>query len=324
VTEPLVAIATPVYNGEKYLAETMQCVQSQTYPNLVHCLLDNGSTDTTPEIIERFRNCRVPLIVGRNTKTVPHDESWNGVIDLIPQGTSYFRVLPADDLIRPDAIEKMVRLGQKYRHVDLISCLEVKGSELIGQGLPPDRSTFSGKSVARGLLLSKTSFSVLHSLYRYPKDGIQGSFFEKQVFGAKLLAFDADAALRIMTMSQHIAQVHEPLATTRQHPASITSTQAGPNALDLWSHFQLMYRWGPFVFAPSEYHKYRKRQLRFYYRNLLLWKALRKNDLFSMHRGWLESASASPTVFHYAFAVAEWPFIRLMRKFSRPGAYQFE
>lgn len=29
---PLVAIVTPVFNGEKYLAEAMQCVQALTYP----------------------------------------------------------------------------------------------------------------------------------------------------------------------------------------------------------------------------------------------------------------------------------------------------
>ena len=39
---PLVAIATPVYNGAEYLADTMACVQAQTYPNLVHCVLDNA------------------------------------------------------------------------------------------------------------------------------------------------------------------------------------------------------------------------------------------------------------------------------------------
>jgi hypothetical protein len=138
------------------------------------------------------------------------------------------------------------------------------------------------------------------------------------------MAFDADAALKIMTSSNQIAQVHEPLATTRKHSASITSTQAGPNALDLWSNFQLMYRWGPLVFTTSEYNKFRARQLRFYYRNLLLWKASRKRSLFAMHKGWLESAAASPTLFHYAYAVAEWPLIRLARKFSRRRTYQFE
>src|ERR1700731_169502 len=49
---PLVAITTPVYNGERYLGETMACVQAQTYPNLVHLVVDNASTDRSAEIID--------------------------------------------------------------------------------------------------------------------------------------------------------------------------------------------------------------------------------------------------------------------------------
>jgi len=33
----------------------MQAVQAQDYPNLVHAVLDNASTDTTPEIIARYQ-----------------------------------------------------------------------------------------------------------------------------------------------------------------------------------------------------------------------------------------------------------------------------
>jgi glycosyltransferase involved in cell wall biosynthesis len=70
-TRALAAICTPVYNGQKYLAETLECVQAQTYPNLVHVILDNASKDSTPEIIERFKGGRVPLLVSRNPETVP-------------------------------------------------------------------------------------------------------------------------------------------------------------------------------------------------------------------------------------------------------------
>ncbi len=324
MARPLVAIATPVYNGETYLEQTMSCVQSQTYPNLVHCLLDNGSTDATPRIIESFKNRAVPLIVGRNARTVPHCESWNGALNLVPVEASYFRVLPADDLIRPDAIEKMVELGQRYPHVDMISCQEVRGHELIGEDLPSDRCLFSGKSIARGLLLSATSFSVTHSLYRHSKNGALHKFYDGEMFGSRLLAFDTDAAFRTMISSQQVAQVHEPLATTRQHSDSITSTQAIPNALDLWSHLQLMERWGPSVFTPEEYGKYRRKLLRYYYRNLLLWKAQGKNEVLSMHNDWLRKASATPSVFQYGNAVAEWPFIRLARKLKGHIRYQFD
>ena len=40
---PTVAVVTPVYNGAKFLREAMLSVQAQTYPNLVHFVLDNAS-----------------------------------------------------------------------------------------------------------------------------------------------------------------------------------------------------------------------------------------------------------------------------------------
>jgi glycosyltransferase involved in cell wall biosynthesis len=110
---PLVAIATPVYNGARFLAETMECVQSQSYPNIVHCILDNGSNDATPEIIDRFRNRRVPLITARNASTLPQVDNWNAALGLVPHDASYFRILPADDLIDPQYIEKLVELGKQ-------------------------------------------------------------------------------------------------------------------------------------------------------------------------------------------------------------------
>ncbi len=51
-SQPPVAVVTPVLNGEEFLAETMDSVQAQTYPNLVHIVLDNASTDATAQIVE--------------------------------------------------------------------------------------------------------------------------------------------------------------------------------------------------------------------------------------------------------------------------------
>ena len=66
---PLVAVVTPVYNGGRYLAETLASVQAQTYPRLIHVVLDNASTDATPELIEQAHGGRVPILARRNPKT---------------------------------------------------------------------------------------------------------------------------------------------------------------------------------------------------------------------------------------------------------------
>jgi glycosyltransferase involved in cell wall biosynthesis len=51
---PLVSIITAVYNGEKYLEETIQSIVNQTYPNMEYIIIDGGSTDRTLEIIKKY------------------------------------------------------------------------------------------------------------------------------------------------------------------------------------------------------------------------------------------------------------------------------
>src|SRR5271157_344680 len=53
---PLVTIITPTYNRADYLAETIESVLSQGYPNLEYIILDDGSTDNTLEILERYKH----------------------------------------------------------------------------------------------------------------------------------------------------------------------------------------------------------------------------------------------------------------------------
>lgn len=50
---PLVSIITVVFNGEKYLEQTIQSVVNQTYENIEYIIIDGGSTDGTIEIIKK-------------------------------------------------------------------------------------------------------------------------------------------------------------------------------------------------------------------------------------------------------------------------------
>ena len=54
--KPLVSIITAVYNGEKYLEETIQSIINQTYENIEYIIIDGGSTDSTIDIIKKYEN----------------------------------------------------------------------------------------------------------------------------------------------------------------------------------------------------------------------------------------------------------------------------
>ena len=53
---PLITIITVVYNGEKYLEETIQSVINQTYPNVEYIIIDGSSTDRTIDIIKKYED----------------------------------------------------------------------------------------------------------------------------------------------------------------------------------------------------------------------------------------------------------------------------
>ena len=51
---PLVSVLIPVFNGEKYLSEALNSIRKQTYGNLEIIILNDGSTDGSGAIIDRF------------------------------------------------------------------------------------------------------------------------------------------------------------------------------------------------------------------------------------------------------------------------------
>ena len=53
---PKISIVTQCFNREKYIAETIESVISQGYPNLEYIVIDDGSTDKSWEIIQRYKD----------------------------------------------------------------------------------------------------------------------------------------------------------------------------------------------------------------------------------------------------------------------------
>ena len=54
MSPPLLSVLTATYNGEEFVAETIESVLAQTYPEIEHVIVDDASTDATAEIVEDY------------------------------------------------------------------------------------------------------------------------------------------------------------------------------------------------------------------------------------------------------------------------------
>lgn len=99
-----VSVIIPVYNNEKYLNQCVESVLKQTYTNLEIILIDDGSTDRTPEICEHLRE-QDPRIRVFHKENGGIGSSRNSGLTLA--SGDYILFVDSDDWIEPDCIKTL-------------------------------------------------------------------------------------------------------------------------------------------------------------------------------------------------------------------------
>jgi glycosyltransferase involved in cell wall biosynthesis len=151
--EPLVSVLTPVYNGEKLLAQSIRSVLAQTYSNFQYTIVNNCSTDRTLEIAESFAQQDSRIKVHNNTDFLSVVDNHNKAFSLIPDGAKYCKVVGADDWLFPHCITEMVRLAEQYPNVGMVTSYVLCGTRVGWDGLPYPSAVMKGQEVCRLRLL---------------------------------------------------------------------------------------------------------------------------------------------------------------------------
>jgi len=102
---PLVSVIIPAYNAEKFIAKTLESVLSQTYQNIEILVVDDGSTDTTAEIVKSFaqKDRRIILLQQSNAGVAA---ARNLAIE--KSKGEYIAPIDADDIWYPPNLEKQI------------------------------------------------------------------------------------------------------------------------------------------------------------------------------------------------------------------------
>ena len=207
--QPYVSIVLPVYNGERYLAQAIESVLNQTFTDFELILVNDCSTDSTEEIIERYASKDPRIVYLKNEVNLKLPASLNRGFS-VAKG-QYLTWTSDDNLYMPTAIEHMAEFLDRNPKTALVYCdMElidengtVTGKLCVGE---PDRLLY-GNAVLACFLYRKQAAEVVGE-------------YDPNWF----LVEDYEYWLRFYLAFQ-ISPLHECFYQYRFHSGALTSTR---------------------------------------------------------------------------------------------------
>ena len=282
--QPLVSVVTPVYNGEKYLAECIESVLAQMYDNWEYVIVNNCSMDRSLEIAQDYAQKDARICVHDNDEFLNQFQNWNHAMRQISPKSKYCKVVHADDWLFPECIARMVELAEAYPSVGIVSAYRLDETKVTLDGLSYPSTVTPGQEICRLKLLdglfvfgSPTSLLIRSDIIRS-----RGAFYDESIIHA-----DTEVCFDIL-QDCDFGFVHQVLTFTRRHNESVTSLTHRFNTR-LLSDFMVFLRYGPVYLNEEEYKERLEQALEDYYRFLA--KSvfeLKEREFWNYHRDELQ------------------------------------
>jgi glycosyltransferase involved in cell wall biosynthesis len=116
-TAPRLSIGLPVYNGEDYLAESLDNLLGQTYQDFELIISDNASTDGTSDICRRYGQQDSRIRYVRQPRNIGSSPNHNFVFQ--QSRSELFKWAAADDVYAPELIERCISALDEHPEVVL-------------------------------------------------------------------------------------------------------------------------------------------------------------------------------------------------------------
>jgi glycosyltransferase involved in cell wall biosynthesis len=206
---PLVSIVMPTYNGSRYIDQAIQSCIGQTYLNWELIIVDDASTDSTPDIIEQYidQDPRIYSIRHNQNRKLPAALNTG----FRQAHGDYFTWFSDDDLYLPNALHEMVSFLEANPDVGLTY---TDFTYIDSEGQP-----FESISVEPPETLGIHNPTGLCHLYRRCVQEAVGDYAEDL-----FLVEDLDFWIRAFSKFK-VEALHKNLAYYRQHQASLTGTR---------------------------------------------------------------------------------------------------
>jgi len=210
----LVSIVLPVYNGARFLHQSIDSCLQQTYRNIELVVVDDGSEDNSVEIAKSYNDHRIRLIRHDSNRKLP------AALNTGFKHSSgfYLTWTSHDNYYAPTAIAEMVDFLEENPHVQFVFTDDFyvdEADQLLGvvKRGPIERLTVNS-CLGGGFLYTRTVYEKV------------GPYNERT-----FLAEDYDYWLRV---SAHFTLGHlgRPLYYYRQHPDSLTSRYGGGETIE--------------------------------------------------------------------------------------------
>ncbi|MDI6792170.1 MAG: glycosyltransferase family 2 protein [bacterium] len=210
---PKVSVIIPTYNYASFIAEAVESVLDQTFKDLEIIVVDDGSTDTTRDILKRFEGKITYLYQENQGAPAARNKGIKAA-----QG-KYIGLLDADDFWMPEKLEIQVpildqepEVGLVYANVYNINLLQ--GNQFLGRVSKKGLRGEPFHELLKGNFIPSPSVLVRRACFE--KVGL----FDENL--GRLAAQDWDMWLRIARVYK-VAYVDRPLANYRFHDRNMTT-----------------------------------------------------------------------------------------------------
>lgn len=205
---PHVTVIMPVYNGASYIRDAIESIFRQTFGDFELLIIDDGSNDSSREIVSAFSDSRIRLVC--NEANLGIEETLNRGLRLA-HGKLIAR-MDCDDISLPSRLQRQVEFLDA--HPEIVACgtwLKTFGSDSTEWKYPLDHEEVK----ARMLFLN----SFPHAAAMLRKDALvsEGFFYRNDFPGAE----DYDLWVRLIGRHQ-LANIPEVLYLYRQYDQQIT------------------------------------------------------------------------------------------------------